>query len=213
MQTRPSADNKNSEVLFGGLLVSSWPRPVWCGPVLFSYSSSTRLPDLTSLRWRLMTPPWLTAAGIEGQRRSFIIRWQVPFSAAAGPATDHMPFLFCFVSPFLNPTPHPQPPLSFFNVSWRQCLNNSPRFKTHSLERAWHENKKINPARVPGRYLLTLRHSALIWIGKLRASAGRHLQSIIHYNLPITPTLGIITARALMIHSFICRVVPSGLHS
>ncbi len=71
-------------------------------PVLFSYSSSTRLPDLTSLRWRLMTPPWLTAAGIEGQRRSFIIRWQVPFSPAAGPATNHMPFIFCFV---VLPTP------------------------------------------------------------------------------------------------------------
>lgn len=88
-----------------GLPVSSWPRPVWCGPVLFSYSSSPRLPDLTSLRWRLMTPPWLTAAGIEGQRRSFIIRWQVPFSPAAGLATDHMPFLFCFVSLFHPPQP------------------------------------------------------------------------------------------------------------
>lgn len=62
-------------------LVSSWPEPAWCGPVLFSSSSPARLPDLTSQRWRLMTPPWLTAAGIEGQRRSFIIRWQVPFSS------------------------------------------------------------------------------------------------------------------------------------
>lgn len=116
-------------------------------------------------------------------------------------------FLFCF---------SPPPPTTRSPSSMRAKAN---ALITHPFLKLvlWSEpDMKIRKSILHvcrARYLLTLRHSALIWIGKLRASAGRHLQSIIHYNLPITPTLGIITARALMINSFICRVVPCGLHS
>lgn len=171
-------------------------------PVLLLFSCSPAWPDKPTMK---INDPTLTDSGGNWRAKEVVyhpVTGAIQSRSRPGYRPHAFSFLFCFCSPFI-PSP----------LRSNAAFNNSSRFKSHSSDRGWHENKKINRARVRGRRSLTPRHSALIWIWRLRAGTGRHLLSIIHYNLPITPTLGIITAGALMINPFICRVIPSGFHS